>query len=157
MTPTRLSLAAALLLLGSCSTTDWSSVGRGLTPDELSVAHGWAWGTIDPSTGRPRDYDQETTSVVVGLTWYLGPRETTSSEVADLRTLPVELDDEADPDLPMDENVHAFTDPKTGEVWIRPGFLFSSAGLALVAGALALYRRLHRPDPLSEPEEAPFE
>jgi len=41
-----------------------------------------------------------------------------------------------------DDGSGVFTDPHTGEVWVRPGWLWSAAGLAAMAAAWRGKRRL---------------
>lgn len=118
------------LTLAACSATDWAQVGRAVVPDEAGVQ-------LDPETGQ----------ALYGLTWYVGgPREV---ELVGPRPLPVvpvlpEGGDDGKatgPDAP-DFDVPAFTDPHTGEVWVRPSWLFGGAGLALLLGIWALIQRL---------------
>lgn len=94
------------------------------------------------------------TTVAAGFTWYLGPRHTQEApkhpwlqkveeleQAADQETAKQEEADEPDPEA--DPGVVVFTDPETGHTWVRPGWLTSGAGLALMAALFAAYRRAH--------------
>lgn len=144
--------ALSPLILTSCLGVDWAGVGKGVVPDEVHLNSGYGWGDIE-NEANGATFPTDMTYVGGGLTWYVGPRESVEAAPRPwvIRTTdePYETDKDGKPLTPAlpGADVVVFTDPETGDTWVKPKWLYTG-GFSLLVAAYAFWRKLHTTAPV---------